>query len=220
MVGQRTKDLCFWLARPFLRIAGRMVQITWLLWRREYPLRLHLGCGDKYLPSFVNIDANPFRKIDLWLDLRNPLPFPDGAADGIYTQETLEHLYPNELGRLLRECRRVLKPGGFIRIGVPHLRHAVEAYTTGQDSWFPEGPRFYRSLGGRLSNFLLCDGQHRNAFDFSMLEELLTNSGFTQIHERAGGESGWIPSDPLSRLEADLSPTGLAHHLYVEARRP
>ena len=81
MVKQRTKDLCFWLARPFLRIDGWMVQMTWQLWRGKGPLRLHLGCGDKYLLSFINIDANPFRKVDLWLDLRNPLPFPNLSAD-------------------------------------------------------------------------------------------------------------------------------------------
>ena len=36
---------------------------------------LHLGCGTKYLPGFLNIDGNLFNKIDLWLDVRNGLPF-------------------------------------------------------------------------------------------------------------------------------------------------
>jgi hypothetical protein len=41
---------------------------------------LHLGCGPKYLPGFLNIDGNPFNKIDLWLDVRNGLPFPSNSV--------------------------------------------------------------------------------------------------------------------------------------------
>jgi hypothetical protein len=71
-------------------------------------LHLHLGCGPKYLQGFVNIDANPLRKIDLWLDVRNGLPFRSDSVDSIYSTHVLEHLYPDELRNVLCESARVL----------------------------------------------------------------------------------------------------------------
>lgn len=216
MIHQRHKDALLFLAQPALYAAGWGYRFTWRWLTRQRPLRLHVGCGEKYLPSFINVDMNLFRKIDLWLDVRNPLPFPTGALEGIYAQETLEHFYPDELERVLRECHRVLKPGGFIRMEVPHLRHAVEAYLTGKSSWFPDWPRSYRSMGGRLSNFLLCDGQHRNVFDFSLWEELLQAAGFSDIQECQQGTSRWLEPAVLSPIEPkEDSPL----RLYVEAQK-
>ena len=91
-------------------------------------LHLHLGCGTKYLPGFVNIDANPLQKTDVWLDVRCGLPFPEGSVDSIYSTHMIEHLYPDELDKLLRECARVLKAGGGMRIVVPSLSNAIIAF--------------------------------------------------------------------------------------------
>ena len=220
MIHQRYKDVLFFLAQPVLCVAGWGYRFAWRRLTRGRSLKLHVGCGEKYLPSFINVDINPFRKIDLWLDVRNPLPFPTGALEGIYAQETFEHLYPDECNRVLGECFRVLRPGGFIRIGVPHLRYAVEAYLQGSASWFSDWPRSYRSIGGRFSNFLLCDGQHRNAFDFPVLEELLKRAGFESVQECERGISHWIHAKVLFPLEVDSDKVNPARHLYVEAKHP
>jgi hypothetical protein len=63
---------------------------------------LHLGCGPKYLPGFLNIDGNLFNKIDLGLEVRNGLPFPSNTVDSIYSTHMFEHFYPDELQVLLR----------------------------------------------------------------------------------------------------------------------
>jgi predicted SAM-dependent methyltransferase len=53
------------------------------------------------------------RKGDLTIDLREPLPFADGSARSIYSEHTLEHFYrEHDAPNLLRECHRVLAPGG------------------------------------------------------------------------------------------------------------
>jgi hypothetical protein len=64
---QRYKDLCFFL------IAKATWPNYWLKkaasasrFRNNHRLDLHLGSGTKYLPGFVNIDANPLQKMDMW----------------------------------------------------------------------------------------------------------------------------------------------------------
>jgi len=48
---------------------------------------LHLGSGPKYLSGFVNADRNSFNKLDLWLDIRNGLPFSSNSVDSIYSTQ-------------------------------------------------------------------------------------------------------------------------------------
>jgi hypothetical protein len=48
------------------------------------------------LPGFVNIDANPRQKIDLWLDLRCGLPLANSSLGWIYSTPMLEHLNPDD----------------------------------------------------------------------------------------------------------------------------
>jgi len=129
LLHQRYKDIVFW------GIAKATIP-NYLLRRYVISARpangarhLHLGCGTKYLPGFLNIDGNLFNKIDLWLDVRNGLPFPSNTVDSIYSTHMFEHFYPDELQLLLRECLRVLKPGGGIRLIVPNLGSAISAYS-------------------------------------------------------------------------------------------
>ncbi|MGC9990235.1 MAG: methyltransferase domain-containing protein, partial [Terriglobales bacterium] len=129
LLHQRYKDIVFW------GIAKATVPNYFL---RRYLLtarpgnganHLHLGCGPKYLTGFLNIDGNPFNKIDLWLDVRNGLPFRSNSVDSIYSTHMFEHFYPDELKQLLKECVRVLKRGGGLRLIVPSLESAIAAYS-------------------------------------------------------------------------------------------
>ncbi len=216
MLHQRYKDIVFW------GIAKATVPNYFL---RRYLMsprsangarHLHLGCGTKYLPGFLNIDGNLLNKIDVWLDVRNGLPFRSGSVDSIYSTHMFEHFYPDELKRLLRECLRVLKTGGGIRLIVPSLESAIAAYTQQRSDWFYDSfPRHFDSLGGRFSNFVFCDGQHRTAFDFSYLREVLSEAGFREVERSAEGTSRLYASS-VPPFEPEDG-TELPHSLYVEA---
>ena len=83
--------------------------------QQQRHLKLHLACGDRLLPDWVNIDLVPMA--DLRLDLRDPLPLPDGCAQLIYASHYLEHLdYRREVPPFLKECHRLLEPGGVLRL--------------------------------------------------------------------------------------------------------
>lgn len=102
------------------------------------PTLLHLGCGKRLLPGFINVDAEP--GADMQLDLTQPLPWADGTIDGIYSEHFIEHLSQAQGIALLLQCRRVLKPGGVIRIATPDMAEMVRDYTS--DYAHPEYSRF------------------------------------------------------------------------------
>ena len=76
-------------------------------------LRLNLGCGDKILPGYVNVDVVEARagmKPDVVCDLRNLSPFASDSADEILSVHVVEHFWRWEVADILREWVRVLKP--------------------------------------------------------------------------------------------------------------
>ncbi len=205
MIHQRYKDLCFGLVRP----AAKFNHAIWTMRLRRkqngQSVYLHLGCGPKYAEGFLNLDVNFKRKVDMWLDLRNGLPFPPQSVDGIYSCHFFEHLYMDELHALLRECRRVLKPSAGGRFLVPSLEQALQAYIRHDAAWFSDFPVSYQSLGGRLVNYLLCDSQHRLMFDFSFLEEVLNGAGFRRVARMTPGESQAFPAQVLQQVEGSTA---------------
>lgn len=89
---------------------------------------LNLGCGHRYHPGWVNVD---FRSTDLEvlaLDLHRSLPFADREFDAVYHSHLLEHFPKSQAPLFLRECYRVLKPKGFLRVVVPDLEQIARLY--------------------------------------------------------------------------------------------
>ena len=61
-------------------------------------------------------------------NLRHGLPFPANTFDYVYSSHVLEHLYEEEVVTLLKECVRVLGPGGVLRFVVPDVQAIVRQY--------------------------------------------------------------------------------------------
>lgn len=180
--------------------------------RRELPpgpLRLNLGCGPDVRAGWLNIDF--MGEADLLVDLRRPLPLPDGSAELAYSEHTLEHLdHPTDAEAFLRECLRVLRPGGMVSIGVPDCEPAIVDYPAG-DGWYERWatsfqPRLATRME-RLNHLFRQEGEHRFAYDVETLLALLLGVGFTDARRRH--------FDP-----AIDSPARRDGTLYVEARRP
>lgn len=80
--------------------------------------KLNLGCGNDIRNGWINLDVAALPGVDVVHDLNAlPLPFADNRFDTILCNDILEHV---ELVPLLRECHRILAPGGRIQIEVPH----------------------------------------------------------------------------------------------------
>lgn len=215
MVRQTTRDLYFAALRPFFRLNHWRWRLQGVACNGS-EIHLHLGCGMKYLEGFLNIDGNLFRKTDLVLDLRDGLPLPDTSVCTIYSSHVFEHLYPDELQGLLAECHRVLRPGGGMRIVVPDMQAAVTAYLAGREDYFPDFPRARRSLGGKLSNLLFCEGGHRQGLDFSYLEELLSDAGFGEVRRMTPKQTLLYEPNRFAQIAREEAGVA-AISLFVEA---
>jgi len=145
--------------------------------------KVHLGPGQgNYLNGWTNVDANMFSgKCDVWADLRNKLPFRNATVDVIYSHHVIEHLPDYLLGFHFQEIFRCLKPHGVFRIAGPNGDSAIKKFQEGDKEWFGDFPDKRESLGGRLSNFIFCRGEHLTILTFSWLEELALNAGFQRL---------------------------------------
>lgn len=96
------------------------------LWQTGQPLRLHLGCGEKYLDGYVNVDYPQSEhnvmlvRADLFADLME-LDFPAESVDEIRLHHVFEHFSRVAALALLIRWHRWLKGGGRIHIETPDL---------------------------------------------------------------------------------------------------
>ena len=179
----------------------------------------HLGCGKKYIPGFVNIDANPLVRADIWLDFTLGLPFPDESVDVFYARHVFEHLTIAQVRSVVKRMLRALKPGGGIRLVTPSLSNAINAYESDDMDFFPDWPHVFKSKGGRFNNYLLCAGQHRLMFDFTLTSELLMEAGFVNCEEVCWSESQIFSKDILQTIQSFEGGGVDIKSLYVEAHR-
>ena len=78
-------------------------------------VRINLGCGDKILPGYINVDTAPSRggkSPDLIADIRDLKKIKAAIADEVLAVHVIEHFYYWEVIPLLQSWRRVLKAGG------------------------------------------------------------------------------------------------------------
>jgi predicted SAM-dependent methyltransferase len=89
---------------------------------------LNLGCGGRYHPDWTNVDYVSTGPGVISHNLMQPLKYAENTFDAVYHSHVLEHM-PKRYGPvLLRECWRVLKPGGILRVVVPDLELAARDY--------------------------------------------------------------------------------------------
>lgn len=90
--------------------------------------KLNFGCGTRFVDGWCNIDFSSYDERVRQVNLLGGFPFPDATFDLVYSSHVLEHFTPSEGAFLLRESRRVLRPGGVVRIVVPDLERACREY--------------------------------------------------------------------------------------------
>jgi SAM-dependent methyltransferase len=92
------------------------------------PILVNLGCGSRFHADWLNYDLHSAAPSVQECDLSRGVPLPADSCDAVFNSALLEHLQPPEAAFFLGECRRILKPGGIFRLGVPDLEGIARIY--------------------------------------------------------------------------------------------
>jgi SAM-dependent methyltransferase len=178
-----------WNALGLARRPGARTRIQAYL--RDPGLRkLQLGAGMTPLPGWLNTDLVPQGNGVVFLDATRPFPMRDESFDYVFSEHQIEHVTLEQGERMLRECFRVLKRGGTMRLATPSLEAMVALSTdtpsqlqrhyirTVTDQYFPHLDLYE---GAVLTNNMLRNWGHRFVYDRRTLRAVLTRAGFVDV---------------------------------------
>jgi predicted SAM-dependent methyltransferase len=130
-----------------------------------------------------------------------PFPFETNSVDHLLMSHTLEHIHANDVSGIpfvLKEVRRILKPGGIFRVVVPDFAWAVRTYVKNptklmnrvypfKRKFVPNTPMGY--LTSWVYDFDPKDHGHKIGFDDELLRFYLKQAGFRKIRKMKWGQS-------------------------------
>jgi SAM-dependent methyltransferase len=147
--------------------------------------RLHWGCGKRAAPGWINSDLRERPGVDMACDILEGLPLEDQSIEYCVSMHTLPEIHYRDQVRAIKELRRVLKPGGVLRLGLPDLDKAIDAYRHGAEAYFHAPDDNVKSIGGKLIAQIVWRGSIRTPFTSDFAEELLLRAGFREVHRCA-----------------------------------
>lgn len=136
-------------------------------------MKLNLGCGNKKLPSFTNIDIRKEVEPDIVDDIATLTSLKNESADLIYACHVLEHFPFSDIYNILYRWYEVLKPNGILRLSVPDMDAVFAHYFYWKDLKDLRG-----FLWGRYDHEFNI---HKSGWDYDTLKEEVENVGFKDI---------------------------------------
>jgi SAM-dependent methyltransferase len=226
--------------------------------------RVNLGCGPDAPANWINVDGSwnawfthhpglrkffetiglfrkgsgqQWRVRPLVHDITKPLPFPTNSIAAIYGSHVLEHLYRSDAIQLLAESKRVLEPGGVLRLVVPDVQTMARNYLASKDAQRIDGYHESNESAADLLNDQLGFRSpappsgtfvfkfyaiwkdfhhHKWMYDSHSLAKLMTDAGFSSVAEKSFRQSE-IPGIEDVEVEARvLNGAGVC----VEGKKP
>lgn len=163
--------------------------------------KLQIGSGKNKLSGWLNTDISIKRCKEgaVYLDAGEPFPLPDASIDYVFSEHLFEHLGYSQAVNMLKECHRVLKSHGVIRIATPNLQFLLDLYQNPERTinkryieWSANGG----GGGSKLPNSSVyvinkfhTEWGHQIIYDAETLKTLLINYGFDEICLCEIGES-------------------------------
>ena len=176
-------------------------------------LKLHLGCGDKHIDGYINIDIRPMEEVDKVDNIKYLRSFKSNTVDVIYSCSVLEHFIRWEYKNALRRWHEILRPGGILRIGVPDFESIVKYYQKTNNLDAIVGLLY----GGQDydQNF------HHLCWDFNSMKKDLEELDFNNIHRYDWRDTEHSNIDDFSQayLPHMDKENGMLMHLNIEATK-
>lgn len=188
----------------FWRLVGPVVTAKYLRnWLESDGYKvLNLGGGSNCINDCLTADIDP--RADVYMDMTGPLNMPDNSVDAVFCEEAIEHLTHEQGIAVVKECSRIIKPGGAIRISTPDLDYYAEKAKT-QDAGSDLKEVFYG---------------HGHVFIYSRadLREVAASVGFVNIRMSSYKDEKSV----LGGLDSHADRFGHAPEIsqYLEAEKP
>lgn len=186
-------------------VIRRKAQITAYLDANE-PRLLRLGSSRQVDPGWLSADIRGLlvgRDI-VFMDATKQFPLPSRSFDAVQCEHVIEHVTYKAGLAMLRECRRVLRDDGVMRILTPNLQFVRRLIDGADDPALVEyvewsnrrvsepvaavEPKDLRNACFAANRLLRNDG-HMFIYDEATLRGALETAGFSEIVSVAPGES-------------------------------
>ncbi|MDH5378012.1 MAG: methyltransferase domain-containing protein [Gammaproteobacteria bacterium] len=160
--------------------------------------KLQIGAGPTTLPGWLSTDISPSNDNSIFLDATKTFPFENESFDYVFSEHMIEHV-PWDSGLfMLKECKRVLKPGGRIRIATPDLKVLIGLYIEEggalAEKYVEWITRNYLDNVTEIKASFVINNAFRNwghqfLYDHELLELALNSAGFINIQKMSPGIS-------------------------------
>ncbi|MCK5764767.1 MAG: methyltransferase domain-containing protein [Bacteroidales bacterium] len=166
--------------------------------------KLQIGCGNNVLEGWLNTDLLYKKNEVAYLDAGNPFPLPNDTFDYVYSEHIFEHLNFKQGLNMLRECYRILKPGGHLRLATPDMDFLMALHNEPQKAIHQEyikwsTNRFISDISNNFEeneylpvfviNNFFRDWGHQVVNNYESLELIFKKAGFSNISRQEVGKS-------------------------------
>lgn len=177
-----------------------------------FPTRLNWGCGASGEPGWINSDLKDGPGIQISADIRDGLPLDDNSLDYAVSIHALPMISYPDLVPVLQELRRMLKPGGVLRLTLPDVDRTIQAYLRHDREYFLVPDDEVDCYGGKFIVHLLWYGYTVTLFTADFIEELLGKAGFHHVSHCAYRQTASEHAPGILELD-----NREAESLFVEA---
>lgn len=175
---------------------------------------MQIGCGNNAFDGWLNTDLTYKKDEIAYLDAGKRFPLPDEIFEYIYSEHIFEHLTFTQGLNMLKECFRVLKPGGHLRLATPDLDFLMGLYYEPEKEIYKKyvkwsTNRFIPEISSNLDekdylssfvvNNFFRDWGHQIVYNYESLELILKKAGFSNIAKQEVGKSKFKEFDKLEK---------------------
>ena len=159
--------------------------------------KLHIGCGHNKPAGWLNTDITDHADV-CFLDATTRFPMPDNAFDYAFSEHMIEHVSYEAGHTMLKECLRVLKPGGKVRIATPNLKNILALYaespTPIQSDYIKWSIDRHTQARGiytptHVINTFMTSWGHTFVYDVPTLKRSMVDAGFINVADYRAEQS-------------------------------
>jgi predicted SAM-dependent methyltransferase len=141
-------------------------------------MKIEIGAGTKGREGYIHVDAVELEGVDVVDDGRTLATFESGVADEIFAHWFLEHVARHEVPTMLGHWKRVLRPGGVVRLVTNNHEAHNRCLAAGEITWEEWSYLIYAVENKRGYNVW---DVHKCAWTEDLLKQTLEQNGFVDV---------------------------------------